>query len=436
MGYDLEEDKKRKPIELNILAARKRQKKQTGFVHYCYESTSVNEQDTIPILENICFALALFRSRLTENILEGKIVLERILAFEVQGNFPVYLHEYPVCRDHALSLHALPALHWIGQDFRTILGEELKLKLENTITRITEHGRACYDRHLLSKSAAAKLWAYAKDLKFLDWEPASPSDWGHFLICLQLAAPLEHHFHRAIKHWHPAILVYAGPNKRQFQEKNQPALTLYDLYMGHFFQSYSKRALQDHPIHLQAALIRSVSCPIPPSAHDPNVGLHIEEKNEIPFTLLWGSAEHTHSLVCSLKKAAVATVVSDQEIEMDFALSEVLPEEGGDQMEICFYCNIHNDNSIFVNDQQATVFQLEDKITIHSSKMRIELSFHQAQGEGTFFGHLSRANRPMQKSCVGENLHEAYDWQISLRTIRRQLGCSIKCQIRVIRLSS
>ena len=80
MGVDLEEDLKRKMIELNLAAGRKSQSAQTRYVHLNYESETVH--DTIPLLENFCFTLALLRSRSAEQVLEGKALLEKLLVFE------------------------------------------------------------------------------------------------------------------------------------------------------------------------------------------------------------------------------------------------------------------------------------------------------------------------------------------------------------------
>ena len=110
MGLDQEEDAKRRMVELALHSGRKRQSKQTGFVHYCYESSTSDPHDTIPLVENFCFALALFRSRLVESVQEGKRLLEKLLAFEIGGNFPLYLHEYPHCKDIYLSIHLFPAV--------------------------------------------------------------------------------------------------------------------------------------------------------------------------------------------------------------------------------------------------------------------------------------------------------------------------------------
>src|SRR5689334_2034105 len=120
MGVDLEEDKKRKVIELALRAGKKRQSPQTGFVHHYYEAEE-QRHDTIPLFENFCFVLSLLRSRQSENMLEGLGLLQKLLKLEQDGNFPVYFHEFPVCRDGLLGIKLLPVFHAIQHDFHLIL---------------------------------------------------------------------------------------------------------------------------------------------------------------------------------------------------------------------------------------------------------------------------------------------------------------------------
>src|SRR4051812_26440911 len=114
-----------KVVELALNAGRKRQSEVTGFVHLCYENPDHN-RDTIPVYENLCFALALLRSRTAENVLEARALLDKLLAFEIGGQFPVYLHEFPQCR----FTRAYPVISYILRDFHGVLGDKLRLRLQ------------------------------------------------------------------------------------------------------------------------------------------------------------------------------------------------------------------------------------------------------------------------------------------------------------------
>src|SRR3990167_7288503 len=98
--------KQLRPIDLAVTAGRKRQSPRTGFVHMHPDEAA---SDTIPIYENFCFVLALFRQKTAESVSEAKQLLERLLCFQTSnGNFPLYIHDYPRCWDLLLPLKLGP----------------------------------------------------------------------------------------------------------------------------------------------------------------------------------------------------------------------------------------------------------------------------------------------------------------------------------------
>ncbi len=70
-----------------------------------------------------------------------------------------------------------------------------------------------------------------------------------------------------------------------------------------------------------------------------------------------------------------------------------------------------------------------DVLEIHSGQLRFTIVFTLVEGEGVFYGHLSRGNRPLQISAKGALRYEAYDWQIGLRAIRRSDHCVLRASI-------
>jgi len=433
MGLDQEEDAKRRMVELALHSGRKRQSKQTGFVHYCYESSTSDPHDTIPLVENFCFALALFRSRLVESVQEGKRLLEKLLAFEIGGNFPLYLHEYPHCKDIYLSIHLFPALFWIEKDFHSILGEELLVKLQGLIQRIRIYGLRLNKEHVLPKSISAKLSALEPSLAAFDWDPSTPAEWGEFFIASQMLCQETQQFEKALTYWHPHIHAFIGPNAHPLQEQNEPAISLFDLFMSHHLGSFSKRLLQDHPIHLRAALVYPFKeeTSILKEKHSSFAFCSAVSKGNA-CSLVWGDSQHTHSLVCPYKKNQIQIHEKTNAVELFVKLAEQIPDEGEERMEIAFFCDLHSENQVFIDQEKATTFQLGQSVEILSKTIKIRLVFSLIEGEGIFFGHLSRTNRPGQKSCHGERIYEAYDWQIGLRTIARNSHCLIRVVIEVL----
>ena len=106
-------DRTRQMVDLAVSAGRKFQSAQTGYVHFCFHKSDELINDTIPLYENFLFALALLRFRTSDSMNEGKKILEQLLSFQVDGNFPIYLHEYPRCYDRFQSMSILPVFYWL-----------------------------------------------------------------------------------------------------------------------------------------------------------------------------------------------------------------------------------------------------------------------------------------------------------------------------------
>jgi hypothetical protein len=356
-----------KVIELALNAARKRQSSITRFVHCCYEN-SKKDSETIPIYENFCFALALLRTKVMENILEAKWLLERVIQFERDGLFPIYLHDYPrVCQKASSRLY--PPIFYILQDFYSILGSGVRVLLEKVLS----------------------------SLVFIEpQEKKSLHDIINFLLYAQMHGrdPFL-----AFQKWDPVALVFSGPQK---QEGGEPELTLYDLFMGQWGGKFSARALQDHRSHLQASLIYPAEKPF---AFRENFSIE---------AVFWGNGNPTHSLMLETKGKIDGYNIFLEEKEVY------------NEMEIIYYCNIHFDTQIFINGIKATSFQIKDQIQIVSSEKTVIFSFELLEGDGVFCGRIYQGNRPHQVIHSEDLKFHAYDWVIALRTVQRKQACCFR----------
>lgn len=354
-----------KVIELALSAGKRRQSEVTGFVHLCYENREKN-WETIPVYENFCFALALLRSRTAENILKSRALIERLLPFEVGGEFPLYLHEFPQAR---VGAKLYPVIFFILRDFHGVIGDILRAAL----TRLLKGFSLQEDR-----------------------VPQSAAEWGRFLVWAEVESS---DVTPAFAQWDSTCCTYTGP---QQQERGEPALTLYDLFMGEWGGKFSARALVDHPVHLQASLI--FPCP---------TELKFKSFEQSLVCHYWGDGHPTHSL---LFRTSGSYVEEEKRIVVTLAEKEVEEE-----MEIEFFCDLHPETKILVKGQKATTFQLGDLVTLISKNHRIDCIFRLQSGEGKFWGHLLRGNRPGQL----ERGYEAYDHVIGLRTVERTGACII-----------
>jgi len=345
-------------IDLALAAGRKRQSARTGFVH---------DGETIPLYENFCFALALFRQKTAESVTEGKELIARLLPFQVpEGNFPFYLHDYPRCFDFQMGLKVAPILIHLLRLFGPVLGE-LKPVLEAALQRAVQKSekpqwenryRACMGLPLLP----------------IDTAPFSAADWTEWLITAQLAG--QTHFSLPFD---PSLQLLFTHTEVQERGEPRPSPVEWLLSEGQF----SPRLLQDHPHQL-------LSAPLFPITFEP-----------APFSppnyrLFWKGASTLHSLVAK-------------------SLVFEAPEEAA------LFTDISPETEVFVNGKKATAFRLGDTVTIQTPQQTIDVTFALTRGTGDFCGHISRANRPSQ--IVGK--YEVYDWQIGMRTLRASEGAQI-----------
>ncbi|MCH9613605.1 MAG: hypothetical protein SP1CHLAM54_06100 [Chlamydiia bacterium] len=107
--------------QVALEACRKAYRKETGFVH---------DGVRIPVFENLCFALALCRSKIAANVLEAKTVLERLIPFFNGEGFPRFLHNYPKTSRLPFEL----PLMYLERDF----GHLLKLDLQKLLKVLPE----------------------------------------------------------------------------------------------------------------------------------------------------------------------------------------------------------------------------------------------------------------------------------------------------------
>lgn len=373
---------------------RQLQKKQTGFVHFCKESDDLVTHDTIPVLENALFALSLFRSRLADNVLEGKALIEKLLPFEIEGNFPVYLHDYPRCFDPYLGLRLYPILFWLTVDFGHVIGD-LKEELVSAMERIIE----------AAKKQDLPEWAVQRVRAIEGKTVEVGANLDEALITLQIAEKqgysIDSQLQEAASYWHPELQLYIGPASQRHQMGEMPEVTLYDLYMCSWQKEFPKRVARPHPIHLKGALIRPLAVELP-SASKPVPFVHFNPEDEIPLWIAWGC----HTFILSNKHLDITG--SSEEL--------ILTPTGEDEMVVNFYLDHHQDHDLSIDGTKASVFRKGQELKIESIGTTLCLTFD--SDDGVYAGHLMRGNRPCQHACRGDNLYRSYDWRIAIRAVQ------------------
>ncbi|MBX7065692.1 MAG: hypothetical protein K1X28_00535 [Parachlamydiales bacterium] len=359
----------KRAFDLAVLAGQKRLSPRTGFVHlHPHDETT----DTIPIYENFCYALALFRQRTKESVLSAIELVEKLLPFQsADGNFPVYLHEYPKCHDYHMGLKAGAILTYILRLFSNVLGE-LKPKWEKALEKA------------LTFQTEKPLWMNRvraiRGLPLLPYVPQTAAEWIEHLINGQLSGQTEFQMP-----YDPSLHLFPLTGQ---QEKGEPRPHPIEWILSE--GNYTSRLSKDHPHQLLCAPLFPFQC----------IPTHIPEHN---LRLFWQGLT-LHSLV-------------GQGLIFD------LKENGED--DVVLYCDRSPETQIWVDGKKATTFQFGNTITIQTPQKTIELRFKLTEGSGDFCGHIFPANRPSQ---IAKGF-EAYDWHIGMRTLRRSPTARIEIEI-------
>ncbi|MCB1112613.1 MAG: hypothetical protein H7A37_07900 [Chlamydiales bacterium] len=478
---------------LAIEAGRHLQSQQTGFIHFNYGAQPGEPHDTIPFYENLLFALALFKSRTLEQGTEAALLLDRLVSFQsASGNFPLYLHDFPNCQDRFLAARSLLPLAILIKEYskpiETLssdgsLLEQVKQAALNAArysldafhrtepqyhNAITLAVGAVMLGSLLQKSDIEESGKNILE-KLRQYGPVTawyiPKQMGEILTALTWhypdisTSPWRQLFEHAARFCHPRLRCYCGPAFCDFLDGAEPEASLLDLFLvgdtiptrisnaemtclrGIIVPSAMKllpdieKSLESEDIveGLRAMTVitpnGAVQCIERPKAETiPNYRGHH------PFRIVWGAEDGIHSIAaqCSYDVTATYRKEDDDTYSILFDLQH-LPQddERENQTEVVFYADRHEKLQILVDDVKATCFNLDDKVLVENETKAIEISFNVVDGDGEFSGHIMPGNRLSQKAAKGTNRFAAYDWMITLRTLRRSSNCRIEAKVTI-----
>lgn len=482
-------DLSRQLIELAIHFGKTLKSSETGLLHYHYDRGRQPPYQAIPLVENFLYALALLRSRTGDNISEGKQILENLLHFQNsgqggmgKGNFPIYIHDFPVCKDRFLSLQVGMVLFWVYKEFHHVMGAELKQKLQFSLQQIIEHCLDTYQQkpgpYLLQIKLGSLLVSLGrlfnqeqyqeKGFIFLNhalstcdliqW--SSSESIGQILSCLSMVypkiseSPWKVLWNFVVSSFHPATFCYVGPAYREWQKGFEPEVTLYEMFMGMFSNRLSSRVLKPSIAHLESMYAvasqdrfaepllqlfeegsdkqkKWAYCHASPFCYCLVASQEIlvpqaYEKGFHKYRCVWSHDGVVHTLVCQGGASLIDFSIDAQEVKMLFFLKD--PLEGADRenlKEICLYLDAPALSDFLVDGKKASTFAITDPLCIQAKGLDIHARFEVVEGEGKFFGHRMMGNRPSQISAEGENRYNAYDWQFFVRTVSRKGECKI-----------
>ena len=340
----------------------------TGFIHYCYEDE--RSRDTIPVFENLCYCLSLFRTSLVDNILLGREILAQIMRYQdADGNFPIYLHQFPKTFNVNRVMYPL---YLLVKHFSKIIPQKLFDQLN----------------HRLVLPQIPQSISNSRDAGYVALN----------YLCRDQSI-------QALKHlWDYDKNIYCGPLGNERQRGLDLDVTLFDIIMG---QLEEKKC--EHPIFMHASLLFDTENSALPAEDIPPLcrpkpagkGFHLFRKS-------WRDSCQIHTLVCQDKHLTY-------EDGQFFYPEQIIDDKV--QSELNLYTEKSSEKNILVNGDRSTVFQLGDEITIVTKTRKFICSFSLVNGEGEFIGRVSFGNRPSQ---VLPSATTGFDWRISLRTLRRK----------------
>lgn len=418
-------------VHMAVAAGRRMQSSQTQMIHYNHRPIDYPTADTIPLYENLLFALALYRERTAESIAEANVLLNRVLNFQncgdsaSTGNFPLYLHQYPDCSDRLLGYSLLPVLYWILKQFSTVLGTDLSERTKRAAKALLQYcvktqAETAAPPQLAVKVAASceafgRLWnddalrqlglQQLEQLRQVVEQDDAPYAFmplasGQILVALQMvydrlaASPWVLFWQRVCAVWNVNLASYVGPALQIFQVRSEPQVTLYDLLMGYCCHRFSTRALAVDPVQLQGILIQPLhdlwNQPALPFEQSGTVqgrrwwmrqteyyGVALVQKLqrdpgkdncEASFRLVWGDLNRAHSFV--LQGGALETV--DFSTAADSAtLVMKLPTELPSEIK-----HRNREVALYVDHQEAMFFAMgpqEQKATTFQMGERVHM---------------------------------------------------------------
>lgn len=482
----------RQLIEAAHNYGKKRKSLQTGYIHYCYNTQDQEPHQTIPLVENFLYALTLFRSRLIENITEAKVMLDALLHFQntedggfAKGNFPIYLHEYPICKDRFTGINVAAAIYAILQHFHQVVGADLNHRLESALSMAVEHSLETYLEKGAPYTTAVKIavlsaltgkllgnqemarkgesllhtLANANDEIFR----FSPASLGSVTLSLSLVypriadSPFSGLWEYLEKTWHRRTASFAGPSLKEWQYGSEPQVTIYDLLLGYYTGVFSKRAMSETPAHLEAALlfpsVEVFQQPELPVVLEGEVkgsrwkmhnsdryalsyvesgGIDLNpvyEKGFHPYRLVWGDTSKAHTFVCQGGMSKEASFTASK---LTFDLEgDAEAEDREKAREVMFYVDAYDGMEFSVSDKKSSTFQLGEEVVLKDKHLSLTLNFRLEQGAGRFLGHRMPGNRPSQLTAKGNARYDAYDWQVFLRSVSREEPCKILVDVRI-----
>lgn len=407
---------------------RSRQGSLTGMIHGSH--LHPDSWETIPIFENLCFVIALFRSRAVANTLEGRELLEKILAFQITsgdnfGLFPRYLHEYPNLQRRGYLISIAVALSLIQFHHRQILHADLQQTLSKAIESLMEalEKQSWIDTiSILLRIMQGKLPSCDSCLAL---RPTSIRECTYLLyivqfLFLQRSPYSAEVFNHLTSYWSAEMKCYIGPLEKEYYLNREEVVSLFHYFMIQMTDSTS--SIPQGIIHLHSSLLYPLEDAPEVTEKLPSLHKHwnIQQSNGffwqmcnyLPeqtckgfhlFRVLWRD-ETVHSIICQQRIRMSYRKIDEFLSELTF---EDLPEHG-----LELYFPKTKNTKIYSNGKRATCFHSGEWITIDTGNAKIALEFTTSDNSPAV-ASLSMHHRPAELQPDSSTI----DWRLSIRIL-------------------
>ena len=418
-----------------LKAARHFVRPETGFLHY--HPTGDAPYATIPLHENFCYVLALFKTKEKEEVERGIELLAKLLPFQnEEGLFPLYLHDYPMIRDHILSANHLKPLLDIAKfnaviPFRDKLNKAIEKLKSALIKFLNEKNPASFNAHILSNMVLEK------EIPVEFSRAMGASELAEKLMNNQQEVGFREEWLPLM--WYPQAKRFIGPAFREREEGYEAEDNLLLLLLGHKPTKPSLAAV--HSVLINEAISEPAFTPVKTEKMVDGYRFGIWQERDFAISCLDKRPDfpqfhqpgckvlqiitgpHTLVLEGNVGKSTRFEFVEDG-VDIYIELKETMElEDREKQREI----NLFFDNRIDIRPSQkeATLFYFNEPISLHAEKP-ITLTFSVAKGQGDFVCHIMNENRSSQKITK-----ETCDKAIGIRTLRRDPNLIVKASFRL-----
>lgn len=408
------------------------------------DSGLIAKNEKIALYDNFLFCLALFRSKTHENVLEAKQLLARLLYFQQSfpevayvGNFPLYISDFPHCSDHLQAIRCLVVLTYISKEFASILGAELKERLEHAMEKLKSFIASIdvkfpfWAKCMLASLGIGQMPDLADTTDLRTW--GDPAALAELIVAYQLAPTdaWKPFWNYLSKVWHAPSKQYVGPAyKLGFQHPH------FLVAMGLFTGTVEK------VVPLYAALLTSdhqFEPVVPPATletKNDRFSWHVSQFEDFAVSTLLGRQTpelmpgfFSYYLVTGPHSLAIQAPVGYSPAECQFEIDPAIFNEDKERARaLVISFNDLPHNCVLVSGQKATCFQLTDPLEVTIGKKTFSLTFTKLSGDGEFVGHIARGNR----SGHNQDRFTATDIQIFLRALRGTTPTTLQCTLRAV----